>query len=257
MANQPTDNKSIQSNSSVDLGILVGLLLTDGWITRNKNTIGFSGKSEELHKIFKEKMNKIFGIKKFRKVVDKFGIVSTIVDNKEIKSELTKIIPIFRRKQFKDGKFPNCRIPEFFFKLRKHELTEIMKVMFSADGCVSIGVWWNPKEKAWKLKRRIQISSSHPIIRKQLAKLLKEKFNINAKIRWNGVVIENKSDIKKFWKEIRFVDGVKISGKSKNWKGFEKNQILDLAVKTLNLKKQDLKKFKSKEEVINFLKSLL
>jgi hypothetical protein len=61
----------------------------------------------------------------------------------------------------------------------------------------------------------------------------------------------------KFQKEIRFVDEVKISGKSKNWKGFEKNQILDLAIKTFKLKKKDLQHFKTKEEVINFLKSLL
>jgi len=42
----------LEPKPSVDLGILVGLLLTDGWINK-RGVIGLANKSEELHKIFK------------------------------------------------------------------------------------------------------------------------------------------------------------------------------------------------------------
>ena len=70
-------------------------------------------------------------------------------------------------------------------------------------------------------------------------------------------MLNKKSDLIKFAKEIRFVNGVKVTKNSKNWCGFEKNQILDLAIKTFELRKKDLEKFKTKEEVIDFLKSFL
>jgi len=50
---------------------------------------------------------------------------------------------------------------------------------------------------------------------------------------------------------------VKISSKSKNWCGFEKNQILGLAIKTFGLKKKDLQHFKTKQEIVDFLKTLV
>ena len=69
--------------------------------------------------------------------------------------------------------------------------------------------------------------------------------------------MEKKADILKFAKSVRFVPGVKIGGDSKVWKGFEKNQILDLAVKTLYLRKQDLDRFRTKLEAIGFIKSFI
>jgi hypothetical protein len=52
---------------------------------------------------------------------------------------------------------------------------------------------------------------------------------------------------------VRFVPGVKIGGDSVNWNGFEKNQILDLAVKSFDFK--NFKRFETKEQIMDFLKS--
>jgi hypothetical protein len=86
---------------------------------------------------------------------------------------------------------------------------------------------------------------------------LREKFGMNPKIWKKEIVLDEKNDIFRFQKEIGFVDGVKISRKSKNWIGFEKNKILELIVKTFQLRKKDLEKFSNKEEIVNFLKTLL
>jgi len=71
------------------------------------------------------------------------------------------------------------------------------------------------------------------------------------------LILDRKQDIIKFAKEIRFVDGVKITRDSKNWCGFGKNQILDLVIRSMKLRKKDLQKFRTKEEIIHFLKALV
>ena len=71
------------------------------------------------------------------------------------------------------------------------------------------------------------------------------------------ILLIKKIDIIKFSKKIRFVDGVKITKNSKNWEGFEKNKILDLAVRTFEIKQNELRDFKTKNNIFNYLKSIL
>lgn len=244
---------------SLDLGILVGLLLTDGCVTHtisNNWKITFTNKSEELHKIFREKITNIFGIKKFKEWFDKFNIKSTEIQNKAVFKSLLTLTPTFRSKQLDNGTFPNSKIPEFIIALDKENISEILKIMFSADGSICLGVKWHKNKNMWQFTRRIKFSSKHPVIKQQITELLR-RFDLNPKIWKKEIVLERKNDIIKFQKEIGFVPNVKVTKNSKNWEGFEKNEILELAVKTLKFKKKDLKHFKSKKEVINFLKSLV
>lgn len=249
----------IPESNLVDLGILIGLLITDGCVTWSGGSwrITFTGKSKELHKIFKEKVNKLFGINKFTEIIDKLGVLSTSFRNKKIAEFLHKEIPTFRTKPFGNGELPPTRLPTFFKELSSKELAEILKVMFSADGSAVLGVKWHKTKARWVFTRRISFASVHPTIREQVAELLREKFGMNPKIWKKEIVLDEKNDIFRFQKEIGFVDGVKISRKSKNWIGFEKNKILELIVKTFQLRKKDLEKFSNKEEIINFLKTLL
>ena len=246
---------------SVDLGILIGLLLTDGSVRTNKKAhtwkINLSGKSDELHSIFKNKMKKIFGLIKCTEWTDKKGVNATEFNSKLAVQKLLKFSPTFRTKKFDDGTFPNAKIPEFFNDLSANNLARVFQIMFSADGCVSFGVFWDEKKRRWELKRRIQLSSRHPEIKQQIANLLRERFLINPRVEKRGLILDRKQDILKFAKEIRFVDGVKITRDSKNWCGFEKNQILDIVIRSMKLKKKDLQKFRTKEEIIHFLKTLV
>jgi hypothetical protein len=48
------------------------------------------------------------------------------------------------------------------------------------------------------------------------------------------VVLERKEDLIKFQKEVRFVDGVKVT-KNGIWSGMDKNDVLDILVKTFKI----------------------
>ena len=59
-----SQNSELKPN--LDLGILIGLLLTDCSVSvkfSHHATINFTNKSIDLHNLFKEKMNKLFNIK--------------------------------------------------------------------------------------------------------------------------------------------------------------------------------------------------
>jgi hypothetical protein len=250
---------------NVELGVVIGLLLTDGWVSKNKSSwqIGFTNRSEELHELFKEKIKKIFGDVHFTTTPNSKnkGIKVTTLTSKKIGDFLHSFTPSFRKKAFTNGTFSNCKLPDFFFNLSKEEIKQVLSAMFSADGGVTLSVGWRKRNvkcrinEGWEIKREIILGCKNPRIKKQIIKLL-EKLGFNPREDKIKIVLEKKRDIIKFKNEIGFIDGVKIS-KSNTWKGFEKNQILDLAIKTMELKKKDLKQFKNKEEVVNFLKSLI
>lgn len=244
---------------SKDLGILVGLLLTDGCVSFSSRSwkITFSGKSRELLELFKQKMKSLFGIQKFSEWTDEFGVRSLQVRQKQVATQLLTLVPTFRTKPFKDGTFPLVKLPKFFSTLPISELGEVMQAMFSADGSIVLGVKWRKDKRMWVFTRRVCLTSVTPSLKEQVAQILEEKFGMKPQIWKHDVVLERKSDIIKFKQLIRFVEGVKISKKSKVWEGFDKTQILDIAIKTFDLKKRDLQGFESREEIISFLKSFM
>lgn len=256
----PVKQPNPELKQDLDLGILVGLLLTDGSVNSSggHKNISFTNKSKELHILFREKIKKIFGIAEFQEWEDRRwdNIKTTFVRSTNVFKKLHQIVPSFRTKPFEDSTFPPSEIPEFIFHLQETEIIEILKVMFSTDGCICLGVSWDKSDNMWKIRRTIEFSCFHPKIKEQVSQLL-NKLQIHNKIREDGIVIWRKNDIMKFREKIGFIKGVKVTKNSKNWFGFEKNQILNLAIKTFELKKKDLQHLTTKEEVINFLKSLL
>ena len=240
----------------VNLGILIGLLLTDGWVSSKQ--IGISNKSEEMHRIFKEKVSLLFGTQNFKERKSGFNVKQTEVNNISIVKTLIKICKLenFRRKPFANGLFPDVRLPEFIKELSNQEKCKVLQTIFSADGSISLSIRWHKRNKKWEIRRRIELACKHPILRKDLIELLRSVGLRPVNSKNENITLEKKEDLIKFAKEIRFIDGVKISANSKIWHDIEKNKVLDLAVKTIKLDGHFLKKFKTKEEVIN-LKSLL
>lgn len=238
-----------------DLGMLVGLLLTDGCVSSSKFLV-FHNKSEAMHKLFRQQVTKVFGNVHFTERIESNGTKRTQVTSKSIVKKLLELsnIKTFRRKRFKNGKFPPVKLPEFIKSLQRLAILKFLRVIFSADGSVSISVRWHKGNKSWEIRRRIELTCKHPNLRKEFFELIK---NVGFSPRTSGenITLERKKDILKFAKVVRFVPGIKVGGDSRNWKGFEKNQIVDLSIKTLDFKKRDLNKFKTKKEIINFLKS--
>lgn len=240
-----------------DMGMLVGLLLTDGCVSSGRFLI-FHNKSEAMHKLFQQYVSKVFGKIHFTERIEINGTKRTQVSNKNIVKQLQEFCEIetFRRKPFESGEFPNVNLPAFIKKLPHKNLLKIFRVIFSADGSMSVSVRWHKTNKSWEIRRRIELTCKHPVLRNEYFELLKT-IGFSPRISSDNITLEKKGDILKFAQEIRFVGGVKSGGDSKNWEGFEKNQVLDIAVKTLNLGKKDLEKFNTKEETMGFLKSLL
>jgi len=239
-----------------NLGILVGLLLTDGYVNPKEGKIVFTNKSEELHKLFRETVSKVFGKVNFLENFNKNGVKNTTVNKKSIVKRLLEFTPTFRTRKFKNGKFPNAQIPRFFNSLSSDDLSKVLQAMFSADGSVILRVRWNKFKKKWEILREIRLASEHPTLKNQIKKLLKKLGFKNPRIRKDCIAICNKHDLIKFAKEIRFVDGVKVT-KNKLWSGRNKNEVLDLLVKSFNIRQVELDCFDSKEKIINFLKSLI
>jgi hypothetical protein len=247
---------------NVDLGILVGLLLTDGSLSQKGNgyAIELSGKAEKLHAIFKAKMKRVFGVRDFTEMCDSRypEIKRTIVAEKTVSKRLLSVMPTYRTRQFEDGSFPVASLPEFIFKLPNAELAKVLQVMFSCDGCISLWVVWNKRWKLWEIKKWIKYACKHPTIREQVYRLL-VKLGYQPVVREQNdeILLTKKFDIIKFSREIRFVDEVKVTKDSRNWEGFEKNTILDFAVKSYQIRQPKLKTFRTREALINFMKSTL
>ena len=251
MMKETTSEKPVKPGT--DLGILIGLLLTDGCVASEGKVI-LINKSEALHSLFKEKIKIVFNHEKFITAFNKSGVKRTEVNSKWIVTELLKFTPTFRTRQFDDGSFPSTKIPEFIFELPKQDIAKILQAMFSADGSATISVKWEKRRKKFVLRRRVKLASKHPKLKEQISSLL-QKFGFHPRIHSDSVVLERKEDLTKFQKEVRFVDGVKVT-KNGIWSGMDKNDVLDILVKTFEIPQSFIDKFSSKEEIINFLKTL-
>lgn len=238
------DNMNLKST-------LFGLLVTDGCI--HDRFVIFHNKSEILTEIFKKCMQEIFGDIHFTERLEQNGTKRTQISSKLIAKSLLKTFGLktMKRKREEDA-YPKVKIPYFIKNLSRKELCEFFKTVFSADGSISVSVRWHNNNKNLEIRRRVELSCEHPKLRDDYFILL-QKLGFNPRINGINITLEKKSDIVKFEKEIGFIPGVKISRDSKFWYGFEKNKVLDTAVKSLDI---DSKQFKNKESLLGYLKSI-
>lgn len=238
--------------------ILVGMLLSDGSVRNipRCRRIVFANKSNILCNIFKDNVIKNYGKQHFQEYLDKYDVRIVTVSNKKIVDDLLCICNSFRTKSYGANLYPEVHLPKIFWEINQSELAKVFRVIFSCDGSVSLGIKWHKRFNNWVLTRKVALTCKHPVLIKEYQKLLKEKFDLNFKLNKYELVLENKYEIIKFKKHIAFIKGVKVSKKSKNWEGFEKNYILDLLIKTYKISQSFCRKFKTKEEILRFLKTL-
>lgn len=261
-----------------DITKLTALLLTDGWITvRHKSTysIGLTNNSEVLLKIFSKCIKNVFQVTTKRRILHD-GTPEVYINSKKISEELWKYSPSYRTREC--NKFPVCPkinnrnhyscsncfpvtvnnknyphaiIPNFVFENK--ELSRLfLRIAFSADGFSSISIM--KKKNKFDVKMEIGIGCSHPILRKQYKTLLK-KFNILSNISPTEVRIQDFNSLLNFINEIGFIEGIKISKRSKLWGKQEKQSIASLIKKVIFMKQNGFiwNSFSSKEEIYNFL----
>lgn len=241
--------------SKESLGILIGLLLTDGCVS-DKRFLIFHNKSEVMHQEFRKYVTEIFGDVHFTERFEVNGTKRTQVTSKKIVKKLLELseMATFRKKQFDDGVFPETKLPIFIKNLSKNSRSKLLQAIFSADGSISVSVRWHKGNKNWEIRRRVELSCKNPSLREDFFKLIKD-FGFSPRVSRENITMERKSDILRFTESVRFIPHLKIGGDSKYWKGFEKNKLLDLAAKTFDMERSDIEKFSKKEDVMRFLKS--
>jgi hypothetical protein len=267
------------------LSTLIGLILSDGGISFSHNNaeIFFTNTSEKLIEIFTSISKELFGVEpKIRRKAGKFFQIN--LPSKNAANFLLSLINTGRKKRcnrvpicpklkgmtngscivcspikIRNDIFPLIKLPDFIKNDRQNKI-EFLKAMFSCDG----GVALFPRRGKGKLRieREVFLACKHPLLREMVIELL-SSLGIQAKNdeKKNKVLIRDFENMRKFKDIIGFIDGVLVTRNSKTWRNFEKNKILDIALKTFEISKPLTtglwSKFNSKQEIISFLKSLL
>lgn len=156
-----------------------------------------------------------------------------VVDSVEIGQLLTKRYGTFRTLKYllevNGSYYPPASLPNDLIK-NKAVLCQFLKVAFSCDGGINLYI---AKSKYKWLIRNAYLACQHPNLIEQYDYLLK-KLGIVGKILWKDELlrIQGQESLEKFAKEVGFLEGVKITQNSAYWQGFEKQKVLDLAIKS-------------------------
>jgi hypothetical protein len=220
-----------------DLAILLGLLFTDGCVSpkgRSSWRIFFANKSQSLIDLFRRSILRAFSLEPHQVRIGKTpdGYFKAVVDSKDVGDYLTINFGTFRTRRFRDGKWPNARLP--VEELLESGFANIfLKTAFSCDGGLCFYPAYRKGSRGgskW-LIRNILLSCAHPKLRRDFIVLLKS-LKIEAKeIPKEGKIrIQRENSIKRFYREVGFVRGVKATNASKFWSGCEKQYILELMV---------------------------
>lgn len=234
------------------LALLSAFLLTDGGVSsKGKNwLIYFRNKDPKITERFQETLKRAAG--KFGYVSDRKDGTRFIrtVDNKLAKSLFrlspsyrTKACGIFPKCQHLGGKmssctlfgtirvdgveYPKAQIPRCVF-VSESLAKAFLKIYASCDGGVSVVPAKNKRGSLF-LVRKVLISVKHPVLSDQLAELLRELGYRPSQFK-DQIRLTKREDLERFYREIGFVEGSKISDDSRFLSGLEKNAVLRMVV---------------------------
>lgn len=215
------------------LHILATCLLTDGSLTKDGGyRIGFYTKDETLKSFMKEL---IFTLSDFRPSIykDRNEVYAIRINDNNLAKKLFSLSPNFKTSPYycqskKDYLSEPQPTLSFLNSANKNTVIWSIRFAFTTDGCITIS-----KSNTIELN----LACYHSSLSKEWLKLL-DHYGISGhlgidKTSWcgiDGVRIYNISSFKKFAEIGGFIPGVKISSKSKRFKGLEKNMLLKEAI---------------------------
>jgi hypothetical protein len=239
-----------------DLAMLIGLLLGDGGISvisKNRFEIFLTSNSRALRESFRKCLENIFPEKKLRfEEISNKTVKKIRICDKEIGEQLLSFSPTFRTRPCNTfpicpmlkGKpekavcrecrpingFPPVKIPEFIANGSPELKRLIVKGVMSCDG----GIEFHPIKNGIKVnfQRRLFLRCHNPFLLAQWRKIF-EDLGFDTTITKNEIRISGKNQLEKFKKEIGFIEGVEVK-RSKNWKGIDKNMLLDIVIKSFS-----------------------
>ena len=136
----------------------------------------------------------------------------------------------------------NCNQEEYFKRSQpslsflnsagKDVMKEAVRIAMSTDGTVNVDF---PHDSIYP---KLEFSCAHPNLLQQWKEIFKEiginSFIIKSKLTWSkvrGLGIKELRSVQRFFDIGAFIDGVKITGKSKYYQGVTKNNLLHLILK--------------------------
>jgi len=195
---------------------LICFIVTDGGIYEKRNQIFFDSTDEKLIREFikvarENSVKKIF-------VSKGHGTITAYFYSKKLTQKIRNLI----------GKDKTLPLKEIL-KFSKEDISELLKILFSTDGGVSFSVS-KGKDGKRRIHRKITFTSKNKR-NLEIIKFLLHFFNIKGTIQKNGdLQIKGVEKLKRFKKYIGFIEGVKVTGKSKKWEGKEKNELLLICI---------------------------
>jgi hypothetical protein len=238
-------------NKISTLPLLATLLMTDGNIYENQITYGTIDLS--LRNTFVDlcKLNDVSCVSEYRKN----DFMKLYCGDKILLKKLYEISSSYKKspnrvqtkKEYLKEPQPSIK---YLFNSEENVIKECLRLAMSSDGNITIGI--RKENDKVKLKPQITLSCAHPILCKEWLQLF-NKFGIKMKLQksknvWSGIRgigTESFNSIKKFQEIGGFIEGVKISKKSKRLSGIEKNKALSFIL----LKKE----IRNEKELLNDL----
>ncbi len=231
----------------IDIGLdryfyeFLGLILSDGYI--GKYNVDFYNKDPSLLSYYENLMNS-WGLK-FLKRIKESGVYEISVYSIHFVSLVNRFL--FNKKKLSDD----------LLNAEKEVKNSFLRGFYAGDGSVFHSLSYRKSKERWKIEPRISLAVFNPGIMKDTLFIL-ESLGYRPINDENNINLNRKEDIKRFFREIKFIEEGKISN-SKNYKGFSKNQLLKYIATSLDndetLKK--LLKVSSKEPIINHIKNNL
>ena len=219
--------------------LLQTMLFTDGHINEKKNLIFFTSKSYELINIFSDLL---YGLTKNkpRILLRKNNLYELYLYDPNLVRIFLSLSPTYTTKDKSNPSLKNL------FKQSDKTIIECLRLAMTTDGCVVLA---QERKVPLKIRPRLVFSCFHESLLKEWQELFYkinfETYLIKRKGKFIGLMTTQQEIIKRFYEYGGFLRGVKISKKSKRFRGYNKNDLLKISL--------NINQFHSWNELINNL----
>lgn len=231
--------EEVRSEDVSPLPLLATLLLTDGYLQK-RGVVGYTSIDPVLMNVFID-----FARANSRKLPNLLqrdnGMLEAYIFDRELVRELLTLSPSYKKspsntskKEYLDESQP---IVDFLLKTDIRTRVYSIRLAMSADGGITARKLINGRMIA-----SLIFGCANPTLldgwKKVFSSLGIEMGVIKAKVKWAGVgglIASKKEMLYRFWKLGGFVDGVKITRKSPNFAGVEKNTLLNRFLKARHM----------------------
>jgi len=221
--------------ADIKKSIILPILLSDGG-EKPQNRIFCSGESDVIHRIWSDALHFSYNIlpSSYKlPVKNKTIFITTHKINNKIKRELKSICPSFKTCPYKQKENDYLHSPQpvikFLFKANSLGQKIAIRIWASTDGNTGVHL----DKRRGLITPNLKIGCAHPSLVKELKKLL-ELNGINTSVTYtkgnwsgiDGIISSSINSLINFLDMGGFIDGIKISRKSKYYYGIAKQDVL-------------------------------